>query len=323
MDSMKSGTTSHIKFKNLKRMLGRRDYEVVGILQGVWNLACEGADDGAVGRYSNDEIAAYLEWDGDADTLIDSLVACRWLDPCDKDRLVVHDWEDHKPNFIKKREYKRKERRHDEPCRPFDGDSLLNRGDSRQKNGDRTAKPNPTQPSQTKPNPKPPTPFDGDVSEPSTKAPPITPKQAAPESPPLAAAIANSRTPPEFDESLDVAWARIQAAQHEATPKTSPMRLTSMRRYALAEALRSYSIDQLVDAFRWCLLSANDKAASIRSKWRGIDTLLDPNKTAGYVEVSEAPGAWERAPPPDIEADERAIRESLDRTRKGIILGAG
>jgi hypothetical protein len=96
----------------LKRLLGKPCYAVVGLLESLWLLTISSADEGDVGRFSNEEIADAIEWDGDADALIDALITAGWLDRDDERRLVVHDWLDHCPKYIKDR---LRQRRHRSP----------------------------------------------------------------------------------------------------------------------------------------------------------------------------------------------------------------
>lgn len=98
---MKMATTESIKFKKLKRTLKLKDWQVVGVLESLWMFACRNAPEGDVGRWSNEDIAAAMEWDGDADELIAALVNERWLDESEEHRLVIHDWADHAPNWLK------------------------------------------------------------------------------------------------------------------------------------------------------------------------------------------------------------------------------
>jgi hypothetical protein len=109
---MKVGTENHLKTKRLKRLLGKPCYAVVGLLESLWLLTISSADEGDVGRFSNEEIADAIEWDGDADALIDALITAGWLDRDDERRLVVHDWLDHCPKYIKDR---LRQRRHRSP----------------------------------------------------------------------------------------------------------------------------------------------------------------------------------------------------------------
>lgn len=98
---MKAGTVEHVKFKRLKRALKLTDWECVGILESIWNFTAHSHMDGAIGNSSNLDIALAIEWLGNEDELIDSLVLTGWLDKCEKHRLVVHDWENHCPNYVK------------------------------------------------------------------------------------------------------------------------------------------------------------------------------------------------------------------------------
>ena len=98
---MKQGTIDTIKFMALKSLLNLSRYQVIGILEGLWYLTSLQAQNGAIGKFSNLEIAGWLEWSGDPDELVDSLIKCRFLDTCSNYRLVIHDWKDHCPTYIK------------------------------------------------------------------------------------------------------------------------------------------------------------------------------------------------------------------------------
>ena len=103
---MKVKTTRLIKFKQLKRKLGGApDWKAIGILETMWVNTCDNAPQGDIGKFSNEEIAAMLDWGEEqpqsADELVQILVDCKWLDESEEHRLVVHDWHDHAPNYIK------------------------------------------------------------------------------------------------------------------------------------------------------------------------------------------------------------------------------
>jgi len=89
------------KFKKLKRRLGVPHYAVVGVLETIWHIGSASCQDGAIGRMSNEDIAAEIEWAGSPDELVQSLVDCGWLDLCPVNRLVIHDWAEHCPRFVK------------------------------------------------------------------------------------------------------------------------------------------------------------------------------------------------------------------------------
>jgi len=107
---MKTGCLHHPKVRRLKRQLQIPLYQAAGVLETLWHLTAEYADDGIIGRFSNEEIADFLEWDGDADAMIAALVAAGFLDEAEEGRLAVHDWADHAPKYIFDRLRKRKER---------------------------------------------------------------------------------------------------------------------------------------------------------------------------------------------------------------------
>lgn len=99
---MKSGVIGSLKFKRLKRLLQLPDYAICGVLESIWGLAVEQAKLGDIGRFSDDEIAAGIEWEGDAAVLLAALVESKWLDrsPLESVRLIIHDWPEHAPQFV-------------------------------------------------------------------------------------------------------------------------------------------------------------------------------------------------------------------------------
>jgi hypothetical protein len=100
---VKSGTTGLLKFSKLKRALGLTKWQAVGVLQTLWEFAGENAPRGDIGRYSDEDIAFGIEWEGDAAALIAALVENAWLDRDAVHRLIVHDWADHLEERIRKR----------------------------------------------------------------------------------------------------------------------------------------------------------------------------------------------------------------------------
>jgi hypothetical protein len=98
---MKSGTESLIKFKRLKRRLGLRHWQCVGLLEALWLATRSNAYLGDIGKLSNEDIAAALEWDSDADELVEALVDTEWLDRDEQFRLIVHHWSQHCPTYLK------------------------------------------------------------------------------------------------------------------------------------------------------------------------------------------------------------------------------
>lgn len=98
---MKKDTVTKLKFKRLQRRLKLSLWQTIGVLEAIWHCTLMNAPDGDIGKLSNEEIAAAIEWDDDSETLILTLVECGWLDLDEAHRLVVHDWSDHAPNYLK------------------------------------------------------------------------------------------------------------------------------------------------------------------------------------------------------------------------------
>lgn len=122
---MKSQAHHHVKTKRLKQALGIPQFQAVGILESLWQLAIDCADEGNVGKFSDEEIAAYMEWpEESASVLIGALLSAGYLDKCGQYRLVVHDWLDHCPTYIKERIRKRQARkqRKQTTCAPLGPD---------------------------------------------------------------------------------------------------------------------------------------------------------------------------------------------------------
>lgn len=98
---MKANTTELVKFLKLQRRLRESKRGTVGLLELLWKATAQQAPRGDIGRFSNEDIAALVDWDGDADLLVTSLVETGWLDVSKEHRLIVHDWKDHAPVFVR------------------------------------------------------------------------------------------------------------------------------------------------------------------------------------------------------------------------------
>ena len=139
---MKHQTPESMKFRKLQRRLGATRRTTVGTLELLWIATQKNAPRGDIGRFSDEEIAIECEWEGDPALLVNSLVDCGWLDRCDDSRLVVHDWPEHAPSWVK-----RQLARHKKSF--VTATNLLPVTDDRLE-----ATPNLTQPNPTQPNPK-------------------------------------------------------------------------------------------------------------------------------------------------------------------------
>jgi hypothetical protein len=106
---MKVDCIDSMKFNRTKRKL-RADIEcpsidvatiLAGLLVRLWQLTARNAPRGNVGKFTNEEIVEAIGWLGDADRLIEILLADGWLEPHSTERLIVHDWAEHCPNYVK------------------------------------------------------------------------------------------------------------------------------------------------------------------------------------------------------------------------------
>ncbi len=98
---MKASTPELLKFQKLMRRLKETRRGVIGLLEGLWLATAKNCPQGDIGRFSNEDIAVLVDWEGNADELVAALIECRWLDVCAENRLLVHDWDDHCPTYIK------------------------------------------------------------------------------------------------------------------------------------------------------------------------------------------------------------------------------
>jgi hypothetical protein len=101
---VKRGTELKLKFKDLAARLGDAPvWKVKGILQALWDFVAENCPHGDVGRFTDRQIAAGIEWSEDAAAeLVAALVDVGWLDRNQRHRLVIHDWHEHCEDRVKK-----------------------------------------------------------------------------------------------------------------------------------------------------------------------------------------------------------------------------
>lgn len=97
---MKHNTINLVKFKALSKRLGLPLCWTVGALETLWLFALHNSRDGDLSKFSALEIAGWMEFPGDESDLIEALVETGWMDR-DGGALTVHDWHEHKPNWLK------------------------------------------------------------------------------------------------------------------------------------------------------------------------------------------------------------------------------
>jgi hypothetical protein len=85
-------------------------------------------------------------------------------------------------------------------------------------------------------------------------------------------------------EDFGVSWA--------AAGRKSVLTLTPYRRRMLWEALSAFGATRTMAGFRWVMLSRQERAEGIRKLWKGLDTYLQADKIASYIEASDEPDAF-------------------------------
>lgn len=101
---MKRGTYKHPKTTGLMIALGVNRREATGLLQMLWEWTGEYAPRGDIGRWSDADIATALEWEADdATNLMRTLIDCGFVEEHGDHRLIIHDWDDHVEDYIRKR----------------------------------------------------------------------------------------------------------------------------------------------------------------------------------------------------------------------------
>ncbi len=103
---MKRGALLHPKMRSLACLLKVPLPYAWGLIEGLVHFTSTYCPRGDVGRYTNSQIAEYLEWPkqrGGPDKLINAFLEAGWLDKCEKHGLLVHDWPEHADNATKKK----------------------------------------------------------------------------------------------------------------------------------------------------------------------------------------------------------------------------
>lgn len=97
---MKHQTPDSMKFKRFCRRLGISPAVAVGTLELLWIATQKEAPRGDIGKFTDEDIAIAVHWDGDPSELVEALVSSGWLDRHPVHRLLVHDWRDHAPRYV-------------------------------------------------------------------------------------------------------------------------------------------------------------------------------------------------------------------------------
>ena len=85
----------HPKFASLKTIIAQPKGATMGWLEAVWHFTGRFTPQGDIGKYTDQAIEAWVEWNGEPGFLIASLIETGWLDRDQEHRLLVHDWAQH------------------------------------------------------------------------------------------------------------------------------------------------------------------------------------------------------------------------------------
>jgi hypothetical protein len=99
---MKRGCPDHPKTLALASALRIPIYSAVGLLEMLWHWTSRYAQAGDIGRHPDAAICAGVGWHGGTSRLIMALVECGWLDADPTHRLLVHDWQDHADQTVRR-----------------------------------------------------------------------------------------------------------------------------------------------------------------------------------------------------------------------------
>lgn len=115
----------HPKVVKLSRQLGIGRRDAVGLLHYLWWWALDHAEDGDITEYDADDMAAAVDWEGDAELLVKALLGCGpgtkpgFLEQCG-DRVVLHDWWNYAGKLVAKRRSDRERQRANRAASPAD-----------------------------------------------------------------------------------------------------------------------------------------------------------------------------------------------------------
>jgi len=105
---VKRGTPEHWKMDQLRDAVRAKSglpedaahTLACGMMVKLWALAARYSPRGDIGKMTDEFIARRVGWAWDARECVNALVAARWLDRDDTQRLVVHDWPTHCEDWV-------------------------------------------------------------------------------------------------------------------------------------------------------------------------------------------------------------------------------
>jgi hypothetical protein len=92
---VKQSAHDHPKLRTLARILGIPQYAADGVFDRLIRVTSKYAPRGDIGKWTDEQIAAALDWNDSPEVVIAALVESGLMDPSEDGRVIVHDWPDH------------------------------------------------------------------------------------------------------------------------------------------------------------------------------------------------------------------------------------
>jgi hypothetical protein len=100
-DGMKLDALDHPKTYDLAARLGVSLPTAIGHLELLWAFTGKKAAQGNIGKWPDGSISGACLWAGDPAVFVAALVDSGFLERSAQHRLIVHDWHDHAPRWVK------------------------------------------------------------------------------------------------------------------------------------------------------------------------------------------------------------------------------
>ena len=98
---MKIDALDHPKTIELSSQLGVCLPQAIGHLELLWAFVAQKTPRGNIGRWSDAVIAHAAQWTGDPSEFVGALIESGLLDEDEEHRILIHDWADHCPNWVR------------------------------------------------------------------------------------------------------------------------------------------------------------------------------------------------------------------------------
>lgn len=98
---MKIGALDHPKTIELSAQLGVCLPQAIGHLELLWAFVAQKTPQGNIGKWSDSVIAHAAQWTCDPSLFVQSLIESGFFDEDENYRILVHDWADHCPNWVR------------------------------------------------------------------------------------------------------------------------------------------------------------------------------------------------------------------------------